>query len=57
MGFSQFAWAADILSDDPIQQLLGEDKHNNGVRDDFEELIAKCQRGWSKYLKIRSELP
>lgn len=30
-------------SDDPIQQLLGEDKNNNGVRDDFEELILNSE--------------
>ena len=29
--------------DDPIQQLLGEDKNNNGVRDDFEELILNSE--------------
>lgn len=29
--------------DDPIQQLLGEDKNNNGVRDDFEELILSSE--------------
>lgn len=29
--------------DDPIQQFLGEDKNNNGVRDDFEELILNSE--------------
>ena len=33
----------DTPSDDPIQQLLGEDKNNNGVRDDFEELILNSE--------------
>src|SRR5690554_6374818 len=33
----------DIPSDDPIQQLLGEDKNNNDVRDDFEELILNSE--------------
>lgn len=31
------------LNDDPIQLLLGEDKNNNGVRDDFEELILSSE--------------
>src|SRR5690554_2985936 len=43
LGFSQFAWAADILSDDLIQKLLGEDKSNDGVRDDFEKLILNSE--------------
>jgi len=43
VGFTQLAWAADIPSTDPIQQLLGEDKNNNGVRDDFEELILNSE--------------
>ena len=33
----------DTPNDDPIQQLLGEDKNNNGVRDDFEELILSSE--------------
>src|SRR5690554_3836558 len=43
VGFTQLAWAADIPSTAPIQQLLGEDKNNNGVRDDFEELILSSE--------------
>ena len=43
VGFTQLALAADIPSTDPIQQLLGEDKNNNGVRDDFEELILNSE--------------
>lgn len=43
IGFTQQTWAADTLSADPIQQLLGEDKNNNGVRDDFEELILNSE--------------
>lgn len=35
--------APDTPIDDPIQQLLGEDKNNNGVRDDFEELILNSE--------------
>ena len=35
--------APDTPIDDPIQQLLGEDKNNNGVRDDFEELILNSR--------------
>lgn len=43
IGFTQLAWAADIPSDVSVQQLLGEDKNNNGVRDDFEELILNSE--------------
>jgi hypothetical protein len=35
--------APDTPIDDPIQQLLGEDKNKNGVRDDFEELILNSE--------------
>ncbi|MFY9179543.1 MAG: hypothetical protein WAO12_07180 [Venatoribacter sp.] len=35
--------APDTPIDDPIQQLLGEDKNNNGVRDDFEDLILNSE--------------
>lgn len=42
------AYSGELLvpeepTDDPIQQLLGEDKNNNGVRDDFEELILNSE--------------
>lgn len=35
--------APDIPIDDPVQQLLGEDKNNNGIRDDFEDLILSSE--------------
>lgn len=43
LGFSPLSWTADIPSDVSAQQLLGEDKNNNGVRDDFEELILNSE--------------
>src|SRR5690554_1502486 len=43
LGFSPLSWTADIPSDVSAQQLLGEDKNNNGVRDDFEELILSSE--------------